>query len=568
MKKAILGALFAGAMLASCSSDEPLVNGGEDNNNGEDRYLTVNICAPQGAGSRTATANDFEDGTLEESNATSGLFLFFDDGGNMTQVPQTVALSWQANSGNSLNPAITKISETTVVVAGKTSPTKVLVVLNAPSSVTSNIANKTFTEVRDLIGAYSQTTQGEGESKVGVFVMTNSVYKDGTTEICATDISNNVKRTREEAMNNAADIFVERVLAKVSATWTSNFSTTNTTLDGLNGTDTELTLVPVITGIEVANISNDAYLFKSIKDIDYTWANDADNKRFYWETVPTGLTYSNKSYSQISVESFTKSAFTEYILPNTNQGQKTAILVTAELHKGSATGDAANLVYHNGIYYEADEYLKQYAQVAANGGFFIKETVDDKDVYTSIPVSNFNWMSDEDRRKNLKTSTNTTGFEGWETTAVFTPTDGTDYYTYKKGEDGSISKDKDGNPEFVKLTEAKKTIDEFLLNEANRVWYWKDGKCYYFVNIDQTPVAKSQGYQTEDKKDAKDHTFDGVIRNHVYKLELASLKGLGTPVYDPTEIIIPQKPSDDLFYLAANINILKWRIVNQTVNFE
>lgn len=54
----------------------------------------------------------------------------------------------------------------------------------------------------------------------------------------------------------------------------------------------------------------------------------------------------------------------------------------------------------------------------------------------------------------------------------------------------------------------------------------------------------------------------GVVRNHIYKVNLTGIFGLGTPVFDPDEIIIPEKPEEKDVYLAADIRILSWRIVD------
>ncbi|WP_300851937.1 fimbria major subunit, partial [uncultured Bacteroides sp.] len=60
----------------------------------------------------------------------------------------------------------------------------------------------------------------------------------------------------------------------------------------------------------------------------------------------------------------------------------------------------------------------------------------------------------------------------------------------------------------------------------------------------------------------------GVVRNHVYAANIHSLVGLGTPVYDPEEVIYPEKPGGDDTYIAAEIRILSWRIVNQNIDLE
>lgn len=80
---------------------------------------------------------------------------------------------------------------------------------------------------------------------------------------------------------------------------------------------------------------------------------------------------------------------------------------------------------------------------------------------------------------------------------------------------------------------------------------WKDGYTYYYFDIN--------------------HFGDkiGVVRNHIYDADIQTLAGLGTPVYNPDEIIYPEKPVDtDDSFIAARINILSWRVVNSDININ
>ena len=38
--------------------------------------------------------------------------------------------------------------------------------------------------------------------------------------------------------------------------------------------------------------------------------------------------------------------------------------------------------------------------------------------------------------------------------------------------------------------------------------------------------------------------------------------------FDPEEVIVPQKPTNDETYLGARINILSWRVVKQNIDLE
>ncbi len=62
----------------------------------------------------------------------------------------------------------------------------------------------------------------------------------------------------------------------------------------------------------------------------------------------------------------------------------------------------------------------------------------------------------------------------------------------------------------------------------------------------------------------------GVVRNHWYQIEVGKVFRLGQGVFDPsdnsTEDLIPDNPSKETFGMAANISILSWKVVKQSVD--
>jgi predicted helicase len=56
-----------------------------------------------------------------------------------------------------------------------------------------------------------------------------------------------------------------------------------------------------------------------------------------------------------------------------------------------------------------------------------------------------------------------------------------------------------------------------------------------------------------------------MVRNHWYKINVTAVKRIGEAVYNPNVIIpdIPEKTED--YYLAAEIHVLSWHVVNQNV---
>lgn len=80
---------------------------------------------------------------------------------------------------------------------------------------------------------------------------------------------------------------------------------------------------------------------------------------------------------------------------------------------------------------------------------------------------------------------------------------------------------------------------------VDRALVWNSGMTYYYKEI-----MHLNGH-------------NGVVRNHIYGVNVQKIAGLGTPVYNPDEIIYPETPEENDHYIAAQINILSWRLVNE-----
>jgi hypothetical protein len=92
------------------------------------------------------------------------------------------------------------------------------------------------------------------------------------------------------------------------------------------------------------------------------------------------------------------------------------------------------------------------------------------------------------------------------------------------------------------------------LAEVQPALVYNDGMTYYWLDIKH---LGNTGSTTE----------YGIVRNHVYKVNITDIKGYGTPIYDPEQdFITPEKPKDIETYVAAQINILSWRVVEN--NYE
>lgn len=558
MKKKLFFLPFLAALaFTGCSNDDDPAAGGNENKGDDYGYVAVNIVQPKSIGTRAA-GTGFEYGSDDENKAESGLFFIFNADGtiySMNNNPQSIALTTDKSgdeANNSVTPQVEKIYNAVLVIDGATTaPTaglQIVCVLNAPADLaTSSVCSLSGLEAQ--IADYSAHTSG-------AFIMSNSVYKDGDNKILGAKVeTKNISKSASVALENPVDIYVERVVAKIRAK--GNFSFNNQGANpAIDGVEKNLTIK--LTGIEIANIAQTSYLVKNIEGISYDWAWDAANKRSYWETVPTSLTYGNKSYNTIVSDSpkdgenstfdITKVNTTDYIQPNTS-AQKTAVLVTAELLDGT---NPCDFVYLRGGYFTPDKALALIAQYAANNGYYKRTSAENATpvTYSQLATTDFEWKNKFDEG-----ATKYTWLERYEVVAQV-KSSVSDLYK-KNGDTYTPATANDINTLLAGSESSHPYVPQ----------YYKDGKCYYFVNIDQTSVANER--KATGASDVAAHTYDGVVRNHIYDLTLSSIKGIGTPVFDPDDVIIPERPDiENLYYLAAQINVLAWKVVTQTVNFE
>jgi len=570
-KKLFFLPLVAALVLTGCSSEEPEKPApvvGEDGG-----YIAVNIVAPADMGGRGDSSDPtFADTeplvTSGESRVDVAYFIFFDDRGNQTQIPQEVELT-MTGSG-SVSPAVENISETVVVLAGGTKPSKMLVILNPHASVIE-YAGKTLEEFRGRIADYTYNGGVPDKALEKPFIMTNSTYCDESGNIVeATDIKDYVYDSKSTAEQTPVQVYVERVIAKVR----TNALSADFVKKKEDGSDVsipvgalgdnahvaeDVVIKPVIEGIEIANVANTSYLFKNIQnsygrisDWKTTWTgvNDADNKRCYWANSTPDLEVSNQSWTAIQ-NTKTDVAHTFYVQENTVGGKKSAVLLTATINKKKSDGtwEPFDFLWYAGHYYEKEGFLSNYESVLKVAGFVIrKQHADGSAVtftYEPISASRLAWIEDRASAKAIEK------LSGYETTA---------YVKNTTLEANQVLGRYDVNGNFKSLDESNNPygwddVNAVLMQKANRVWHWNGGKCYYFAEIEH--------WGPDDTMFAT-----GIVRNHIYDLTLNSLSGLGTPVADPDEIIIPEKPEKELYQLDARVNILKWRVVKQTVNFK
>ena len=90
------------------------------------------------------------------------------------------------------------------------------------------------------------------------------------------------------------------------------------------------------------------------------------------------------------------------------------------------------------------------------------------------------------------------------------------------------------------------------------------GKAYFNVPLKHIwgNLASASNTFEADKVRLGDY---GVVRNHIYDLTINSIKGLGTGIGDIRQPIVPPTQNEQ-YYISTRLNILKWRVVGQSVD--
>ena len=531
--------MLACTALVGCTDDD-VVENNETLEKGK-AYVAVDI-KTFNPSSRTAS-DYYEDGIEAENAVTNARFYFFNSNGTAwsansqgtNYVEASLSLSNKTDddiaSGETTRPGnIEKESAAVLVIQNNTGtlPQSIVAVLNAPTYLDNT--SKSLTELKAAIGNIEQI----GTTTSGNFVMTNSVYKNKLNEV-ATEVmlapenicDNDGTGEQNGALDHPVSIYVERVVAKVrlQGPTSTNKLATGSTFTPVDS-DTETAIYAKINGWGIANNVNNSYLFKNINTswddtrLGFTW-NDIPYFRSYWATTATTAANTNAN-SWGDLNDFND----KYCFENTSS----SLLPTEVLVSATLVDQNENAIEI------AEWFTQQYtvtglkAKVAEslNQKLFTKNGT----TLTAIPTEAIDFVATNETDEQ-------NGYESYEAKAIIAS-------TYKNTKWHNI----DG----TELTDAQ--VNEIMAT-VQPAKIWKSGQTYYRAKIRHLANdSESQGYY-------------GVVRNHLYKIQVTGVSGLGTPVYNPDKIIIPTDDDSDKSFVAAQIYILSWRVVaNDNVTLQ
>lgn len=601
MKKLFLFSML-GLLLMNCTNEDS-VGESVETTPPESSFLSISIVSGNSTGTRAEANGDYtegdgvyRDGTEEESCVKNVLFLFYDADGKPAKAVKkgdtyyTYSLWENVNNGNingDHGQTVEHILNTTIslTVPRKNDkpvlPAQLVAIVNPPSDY-SELVEKKLSELPEVVEDYEKGYL-DRETKTGRFIMTNSVYVDNEKIINSTALKENDYYSDKDATSHpVVVVYVERVLARIdlginiepnSATVTSPDKTPSG--DDIYFTGESYTQDGGKKNVYVRflgwNVYNTPDKSRLIKKINKDWTNAdvmgtsngvaiepwnvAAYHRSFWAINPEKEKITHKSGSFIepenesfgsywaanqyeipSIEKYTTAYFHENAAPFENQNaaptNPSSVIVAAQLV--DKDGNACELVQWAGTYYTWEDLMTQFCS-QLNYWYKTSDTKDNNgntiNTYTHISPEDLTWTS-------------TPG-----STKVSVVVDNTkEWYILSDGVEEGNAKDDD----FKQVTASE--INTVLADKfgENNIKYWKNGYTYFRLKIRHLGLGEDAS------------AYYGIVRNHIYEINVKSLQGLGTPVVDPHIPIVINPDDEENTNLSAEVRILSWRVVKQS----
>lgn len=580
--------LLATAFFSCCSSDDPVISPDGGDAAGAPQFLTVNLVTSGESATKTRAAGDqtpgdptnddgnkatYEEG-LEDENDVTGIRFYFFNGDEpayvkMSQNGKLNYLDWEKVDDAGVNmPNVEKILSAMLILqtpAGDEMPETMVAIVNPTSDLPTGAI--TLTGLKAKYGNYTENTTP------GNFIMSNSTYARENAAVMEVDVKNHIMSSKDAALAVPVNVYVERTVAKVRVV--SDLAVAQTLSDGTvlydpsakDDTEQKFNTQKIYVkflGWNATAVADNSRLIKKINPgwdgslldsfgpwnwADYSrsfWAvnvNEADNNkalRYQYGTFqknPEGTTNKDNLFQAQAQTGFDQKENYVYVNENASDdfssgsGASTATKVIIAAQLVDENGKAIEFAEYGSERMKTSDLTTKFASLlgyykkvtlADNSTKYEPMTSSDLRIMTATEVNN-NVKVEQDRYKVYVQLTKAAESEKW----------------YPSNKESQTDKD------ILPTDQINKTLKE--LGSAK---VWKDGYTYYYFDIEHGS-----------KK--------GVVRNHIYDASLTSLVGLGTPVYNPDEIIYPEKPTPETdTYLAARINILSWRVVKNDVPLE
>lgn len=571
---------MAALSLAACAEkmdDDKIPHKGEVT----ESYISISLSSSD-ADTRAADGT-YQKGEELERAVETAYFFFFDAEGNAFPVNVTDGAGDAPGGEKNHLPAV--INPTNGSDMNNVSDIKNVVLLlknyqgTYPASIVAVLnwvpVNNTYTleNLKDELADVRNSSMG------GKFIMSNAVYATSGTPasaIYATPLTaDNIFTDEANAKANPVTIYVERAAAKVTVTTTGG----TTKFDVEKPVTIGSTSTKVYAKVLGWELYNDYQNSTVLKNIDPAWNNDALG--FTWNDSPWFRSY----WADSQTTAFTDNTF-QWKYAAIGEGHKTeygyGIGVAADVTDGTYADKTYTYCGENTNRPEADRTK-----------IILKAQLQEED---GDPVELARWYTTEYLGEgDLKTAVaNTLKY-----TLYFK--DGDDYVGLKPEHIKCVAPEYDSDGNIINGAPAgiKPYQVFFQLSPEGEAkdWYKKEAGAFVHVAADIAVDANStkatnkhlatvepaiiyndgQTYYYIDVKhlgnSGKDAEY-GIVRNHIYSININKISGYGSPVYVPIgNIVTPEYPGigggdDEYSFVAAEVRILSWRMVQQGVNVQ
>ena len=609
--------LLFGIIICSCADSDTFRDNQSEESNVESAYLSFSIKAPENPNSRANEETWWEDGREDENHITSVRFYFFDNSDILLKVKlqdennvssgHLSYYDWMPAPDSDINSTVSSSSDGNYekkftvnlkldLEQGKT-PVNVVAVLNAnpyiknldlSHSIENASSPFTLHDLKEIIANFQEDESSSPSSSLtstGTFVMSNSTYlkkKDGIKYII-TPVSlgeEDIYASEEEAKKHPIDIYVERVVSRIdlkfNASLKQNEDLSSIKIGQYNIGGEKKEIYVNLLGWAVTSSPKFSRLLKSISSgwdessffSSKPW-NSETYHRSFWSINPDLInpveTYYWYSYNNITgrsqkIEEEDISAddskvirekgcydmeisyaymqensnpySTEDSVEPKNPTYPTKVICAAQLV--DVEGNPVEFAEYDSKYYTLSD-LKAYVQPSLD--MWSQSEVDGENKYIQITPDDLNF----------ETSMAHANAQG--------PDDAKDTYlayfvlseeAAKKQWFHKADLPESGNePDISKKINVKTYLDSQLFPAK----VWRNGYSYYFFDIlHYGEKPENPGYV-------------GVVRNHIYEATIEKISSLGTPVWNPDEVIYPELPPHEDKSLQINIKVVQWRFV-------
>ena len=609
-------ALAALAILAGCSDDDKL--GGQTPGTdpvGQNAYMKISIADVNSAASKSTSTpeedNGFKYGNYDEHKVAHAQFFFFDEGGQFVLEGSVVDPSF-TDQGLPADHNVEYMGKDNILVledlTGKGWPKYMLTVLNAPDFTPET----TLTATAEKLDTYTRTLSvapeaGGSKEEAACMVMSTSAYfHDGDGDVANHSNTypyvtvlepDDFKLTPEDAVASAGavKVYVERLAAKVQVSVDAEpavtigsgddarylYKLTESVAGDLNdqggsaSANTQLYLEVV--GWSLNGTATKAHMSKQLlpswrATAPFTAWNVPAFFRSYWakgalydtrafaegnempdvtaNPAEPGLVYGTFAANTLKSGEFaycnehTSAAASLFMTDadgnaNVVANQTTHVILKTRIC--DVAGNPISMIRYHNVLYTQDAYIKYMLTKIENGNkanlnFYIFTGSDaaDKEHYKQVDHTAFELQADG------------SGLTG--------------HITLKAKTGLTLYKDNDGTMELTTVAALQEAIDGVQpgLDSDYPAISYNSGMNVYYIPVEHIAATAAQKEIVEG--------YYGVVRNHWYRMNINSFSHVGHGVFDPDEKVKAEEAENPLYYLGVNINILSWKIVDQSVD--